>query len=183
MKNHKFLIIALLAILAMSCEKAFFEAEPENNPEALFEDLWTTFDTGYAGFEERGVDWQAQYDFFRPQVTQNTSEEELADIFKQLLATLDDGHVSLAIPDSKIFYSNYIVENEIDHGLFNLDLIKENYLDEAKTNGYEANTYGWINGEIGYVHYEYVSDNIPATDEILDYFKTAKGLIIDLRHN
>ena len=73
------------------CEKVFFEPQPENNPEALFENLWTTFNTDYAVFEERGVDWDAQYSIFRQQVTPATTDTELEIIVKQLLRTLDDG--------------------------------------------------------------------------------------------
>jgi C-terminal processing protease CtpA/Prc len=54
--------------------------------------------------------------------------------------------------------------------------------DEYLINGFDFNTYGWI-GDIGYVHFLWVSDNMFNFPGILDYFDDAKGLIIDLRHN
>ncbi len=65
------------------------------DPEVNFEELWTTFHDRYPFFEVRGVDWQKQYDEFRPQVTQETTEDELFDIFCRMLEPLNDGHVKL----------------------------------------------------------------------------------------
>ena len=79
MKTNYILLGAAVLTLS-SCEKTFFEPEPENNPEALFEDLWNTFNTDYSSFSVRGVDWQEVYDTYRPLVNAGTSDEELADI-------------------------------------------------------------------------------------------------------
>ena len=70
MKNY--ILVLLFISLLSSCEQVFFEQEPANNPEALFEELWNTFNTDYAPFEERNVNWQEQYDTFRPLVNSNT---------------------------------------------------------------------------------------------------------------
>ena len=85
MKNYKYLIL-ILSIVLMSCENKFFEPEPENNPEALFEELWSTFNTDYAPFEERNVNWDEQYSLFRPEVNMNTTDEELFDVISSELA-------------------------------------------------------------------------------------------------
>ena len=183
MNVAKYMIILLSFLSLLSCEKTFFQPEPENNPEGLFEELWNTFNTDYAPFEERGVDWQEQYDTYRPQVDANTTSEELAEVFKQMLRSLDDGHVSLTIPNEREYYSNLIVDQEIDNDLFDLDLVKSNYLQNAfqeKENG--GITYGWI-GTVGYLHLPYIGSNMLSIGEPLDYFKNCDGLIIDLRHN
>jgi len=183
MKNYKIIFFALALSALISCEDVLFESEPRNNPEALFENLWITFKTDYATFEERGVDWDEQYQIFRPQVNYATSSDELKTIFKSLLRTLDDGHVSLTTPGTDMFYSNLIIDQRIDHELFDLDLIKKNYLlNDFKVNGFGLNTYGWI-GNIGYWHIESISENMLKIDAILDHFKDAAGLIVDMRHN
>ncbi|MDX2362046.1 MAG: S41 family peptidase [Crocinitomicaceae bacterium] len=183
MKNYQITLLTLVILSLFGCKKVFFEPEPENNPEALFENLWTTFNTDYAPFEERGVDWQEQYQIFRPQVNASTTNEELKDIFKLLLSSLNDGHVELTTPNSDVFYSNSILDQRIDHELFDLDLIKSNYLqDDFLQNGNDLNTYGMI-GNIGYWHIEAVGQNMLEIDEILNHFSSADGLIIDLRHN
>lgn len=177
-------ILLGLSILAISsCEKLFFETEPENNPEAMFEDLWNTFNTEYASFNVRGVNWQEVYDNYRPLVTAETSDEELADIFKQVLRVLDDGHVSLIVPGQEIFRSNKIYDEQTGLELFDLELIKTGYMNnEYKGGGEDWNTYGWI-GDIGYLHISGFRDNVLEMNAILDYFDSAKGLVFDLRAN
>jgi len=50
MKALKYITIIVLSLLTLSCESLYFEEEPANNPVALFEDLWNTFNTSYANF-------------------------------------------------------------------------------------------------------------------------------------
>ena len=63
------------------------------NAEKNFEDLWKTFFDKYPFFKLRNVDWNRQYDIFRPKVSPDTNENELFDIFCDMLAPLNDGHV------------------------------------------------------------------------------------------
>jgi hypothetical protein len=183
MKTIHTIIAAAIFMLSVSCEKMSFDEEPVNNPEALFEDLWNTFRTDYAGFEVRGVDWQFQYDAFRPQVNENTSDEELISIIKQMLRTLDDGHVSFAVPDQAVFSANLIYDQKIGSELLDLDLIKEKYMKGDFTKSYEGwNLYGWI-GNTGYLYIEAFRDNIMEMSSILDSFEDANGLVFDLRSN
>jgi len=180
----KYFIILSSIVFLFGCKKIIFEPEPANNPEALFDELWSTFNTDYACFDERNVNWQEQYDFFRPQVTNNTSDQDLLQIFKGLLATLNDAHVQLTTPlEEDIFFADSIYNLKIDDDLFDLDLIKSNYLDNNYLeNGYGGNTYGKI-GNLGYLHIKYIGDNLLSINEIFDDFSSVDGLIIDLRHN
>ena len=70
---------------------AMFNCDPEKN----FEELWRTFHYRYPFFELRQVDWRKQYDIYRPKVTSKTGDDELFDIFCQMLDPLNDGHVEL----------------------------------------------------------------------------------------
>ncbi len=183
MKRLKFILPIVAVVLFSACEKVFFEPEPENNPEAIFENLWNTFKTDYANFDLRGVDWEQQYAIYRPQVTSATTDTELETVLQQLLATLNDGHVSLCVPNKVVFNSNRIINERIDHELFDLDLIKSNYLQSGFKETYEgANVYGWI-GNVGYWFMKYQSDNYDETADILQSFSSADGLIIDMRHS
>jgi carboxyl-terminal processing protease len=162
-----------------------FEAEPENNPEAIFENFWKTFDEEYAVFEERGVDWDDQYTAFRPSVTASTSDDELFAILAQMVEPLDDGHISLTAPSREVFYGNRIRRQKIDDELFNLDIILENYLETGFEIGEDTSyVYGKIKGEnVGYIFFKYVADNFFVLDDFLDTYDDVNGYIIDLRHN
>lgn len=65
------------------------------NPEKNFDELWKTFHNRYPFFKLKNVDWNKQYDSYRPKVTAKTSEDELFDILCRMLSPLHDGHVEL----------------------------------------------------------------------------------------
>ncbi|WP_440053077.1 serine hydrolase [Pseudoalteromonas sp. T1lg65] len=67
-----------------------------NNPIENFEFLWHLFNESYAFFHQREIDWQAYYQHFRPMVTEQTTEQELAVIFEQMLSAFNDSHVNLS---------------------------------------------------------------------------------------
>ncbi len=181
MKNLLYILICLPLFMA-SCEDKLFVPEPLNNPEAIFEELWSTFDTQYAPFEQRNVDWDEQYSIYRPMVNENTSDSELFEVFKQMLNSLDDGHVQMTVPNEKMYFSNIYYRTKLEDELFSLDLIENTYLTSPPKKMMEDYlTLGWI-GDIGYVYAEWVFV-FEKTNEILDYFADAKGLIIDIRHD
>ena len=182
MKKLNIILIVSSMLVSAGCSKAF-EEEPLNNQEAIFEDLWSEFNRHYAVFEERGVNWDEQYAYYRPLVSSSTTDAELTDIFKQMLTPLNDAHIDFVVPNQRAWKANAHVDMGIEDDLFNLDIIKENYLNnDFFINGDKVNTYGWI-GDVGYVHMKWVSDNMFVFPDILDFFKDAKGLIIDYRHN
>ena len=179
----KLIYISLaLSFFMISCEEQLFEAEPENNPVGIFEELWSTFDEEYGVFEERGVDWDEQYTIYKPMVTLNTTDDELFDIIKLMLNKLDDGHVQMTVPNKQFYFANNFYRNKIDDDLFNLDLIENSYFtSETKKLAEDHMTLGWI-GDVGYVHARWIF-TFEYTNDFLDYFADAKGLIIDLRHD
>ncbi len=183
-KINTLLGISLYAVVFAGCEKLFIE-EPENNPVAVFENLWTTFNEEYAPFEERNVNWETEYANFRSMVTEQTNDDELFDVLSQLLATLDDGHVSLTAPGKNIFFSNKIRQEKIDDELFDLAVIKNNYLENGFKEGDELSyIYGKVKNEnIGYIFFDHVGESFFKLNDFLSEFETADGLIFDFRHN
>ncbi len=177
------LIILFLALLVASCEQSF-EEEPANNPEAIFENIWNTFNEEYAPFDERNVNWQEVYDDFRPLVSSNSSEEELYQTIATMLSVLDDGHVTLTVPGKEIYNSNRIRREKIDDELFNLELVKTEYLEPGYSYEEDSYLYGKIKGRnIGYIHFSNVGPNFYEMNDFLDKFSDSERLIIDLRHN
>jgi len=72
------------------------------DPELNFEVFWHYFDENYAFFGLRNVDWDQIYRTYRPQVTPETTDEELLEIFSVILSSFDDLHVSLIAGDRVI---------------------------------------------------------------------------------
>jgi carboxyl-terminal processing protease len=180
---YKVMAFTLMPFLISACDKMFIE-QSANNPEAIFEDIWNTFQEEYAPFEERNVDWLAEYAEFRPMVNANTSDDELFGIITQMLAVLDDGHVSLTAPGRDIFYSNKIRNELIDDDLFSLPVVKE-YLEAGYQTGEENSyIYGKIKNEaVAYIYFDYVAENFFKLKDFLNDYGDVNGYIIDLRHN
>jgi len=76
------------------CENGGTEAT--DDPELNFEVFWHVFNEHYAFFDLYGVDWQAQYDQYRPQVTPETTPDELFALMSDMISPLKDGHISLS---------------------------------------------------------------------------------------
>lgn len=184
MKNfRKLFIVTGIGFLLSACEETFVKP-PESNPEAVFENVWKTFDEEYAPFEERGVDWNEAYNDFRPQVNANTTDDELFGVLTQMLQLFDDGHINLTTPNRQIFYSNKIKNELIDDDLFNKDVIKT-YLEPGfKVGDEESYLYGKVKNEsVAYIYFDYVGDNFFVLNDFLNQYNNLNGVIIDLRHN
>jgi len=76
-----------------------------NDPVDNFEALWKVFNERYAFFDVRGVDWQKQKEIYRPQVTGDTTPEQLFEVMTRMIDPLKDGHVSLEAKDLKKYFN------------------------------------------------------------------------------
>jgi carboxyl-terminal processing protease len=170
------------------------------DPEKNFEKLWKTFHNRYPFFELRNVDWKKQYDTYRPKVTRETSDDELFDIFCQMLDPLDDGHVELKAKASGDREKRYFTP-EPKPGFwqeFTNRQIKQLFKTTEKTlvaNGFgqPKETPAWMlhycrSRAFGYIRIlelEGVSKRrlTAALDKIARDFKDLDGIIIDIRNN
>ena len=166
------------------------------DPEKNFEELWRTFHERYPFFELRKVDWNKQYDIYRPKVTPDTSDEELFDLLCQMLEPLNDGHVEL---EAKVGGKkrSFTAEREPRfYQEFTDGQIKQLFKTTEKTlvaNGFEspAETEAWMlhygrSQEFGYMRILELEDVkkrklAAALDKIARDFADLKGFIIDIR--
>jgi hypothetical protein len=69
------------------------------DPALNFEVYFRTFAEQYAFFDLHGVDWDGQYDRYRPMITDETTSDELFAVLSEMTAPLQDPHVSLVADD------------------------------------------------------------------------------------
>lgn len=74
---------------------ALFAYSQSNKSVETFEECWSFFNESYASFEEKGIDWDAVYKDFKPQVNANTTSDELFILLTKMLKPLGDAHVNL----------------------------------------------------------------------------------------
>ncbi|MEP3209580.1 MAG: S41 family peptidase [Maribacter sp.] len=71
-----------------------------NDPKYNFEVLWNTFNEQYCYFKERNIDWDTMYETYAPQVKADTEPLELFLLFEKMLGEINDGHISIDVPDA-----------------------------------------------------------------------------------
>ncbi len=168
-----------------ACQDIFFEAVPDNNPKAVFDQFIREFETLYAPFEERGIDWPEIKARYAPQVQALSSDAELFELLTALMAEFDDGHIQLTTPGREVFYANSVYREKINDELFNEDIIRANYIDAGTLK--ESSDAGYMRGKIGgdilYVHTDFVGAQWEELGEWIIDNSASRGLIFDLRHN
>ena len=190
---------ALLILVILFCHAIALATPPmKKDPEHSFEKFWRIFDKYYAHFQTRQVDWQHQYETFRPQVDPNTTDEELLDILNQMVAPLKDGHVVISptgdLPASSKyapFYQEFPTkELQARFHQVTLDnLQKQGFGPWTRFNSERYQIGGYCRSkDLGYLQLNGFG-GMPLEafarqlDEMVIAFADVKGLIIDIRIN
>ena len=131
-----------------------------NDPKYNFEILWNTFNEQYVYFNERNIDWNKIYEKYEPQVKSETKPLELYLIFEKMLGEINDGHISIDLPDEiEEDYENQLtnnedeVDDEIPDGLDKKvkNLIIEKHIKDINLYNRGDLKWGMINEDIAYV--------------------------------
>jgi carboxyl-terminal processing protease len=142
------------------------------DPIANFEAAWKYFDADYVFFAEHKVDWKAVYRRYRPQVTSQTTSEELYSILSNMLAELNDRHVIIDHTDGREFraglgpvvapwFKDFTVdpqgtENAIDYVNMRMApfkaIVDQRYMTgPVSTAGQGQIAWGRLKGDVGYI--------------------------------
>jgi len=188
-------------------------APAESSPELVFDAFVATLSDHYAFFEVRGVAWDSLTRASRAQVTPNTSDEDLREIFKGIMSDINDPHVTLEGPDFLIG----VADSESDQRIKSLaasrgvsedeamtdwlmDHIRRNIREEIFSGPSEARgrgriNFGSINEDVGYLsivsfgqlvegEMEASVDEInTALDDAIDLWGDAGAVIVDVSGN
>lgn len=160
------------------------------DPVVNFEVLWHTFQENYAYFEERKVDWQAQYDQYRPEVKADMSYTALFSLMSDLLAPINDAHVFLSSPSNQ--YIPAVENPEWAKNSSREQTIMSDYFNyKMKTAGNGNLAYGKLN-DIGYIEIKILSGYASAfaeegaaaagaIDQVIQEIGDVKAIIVDVR--
>jgi CubicO group peptidase (beta-lactamase class C family) len=159
-------------------------------PETVFEAFWATYNEGYALFGVKHIDWDAVYRVYRQRVSASTTDEELWSLLGHVVTLMNDVHVTLTDPkaDRRVRSGGRSIgTGPFENGEFSLDVIAKAYaVSGLRSDADGALHYGWLPGEIGYLHIGRFRDpdaSARATDKALAALGGAKGLVLDVRHN
>lgn len=163
-----------------SCEQVLIAPDATSSPVSNFDLLWQTLDEKYSLFVYKDVDWDEVYARYRPQVSNDMSEEALFEVMDNMLYELRDGHVSLQsdfdVSRNWDWYLNYPPN-------YNANIIERNYLgrDYRIVPPFAAQV---IKG-VGYIRYSSFLTAIDkeTLDPLLEQYRKLPGIIIDIRDN
>jgi len=167
------------------------------DPVFNFEIFWHAFQENYPFFDVRGVDWQNQYDVFRPQVKADMSQAELFRLMSDMIAPINDGHVSLYNPETNQEYFPGKKPDWANRTNWMTDTLIDTYLrrdQNVKLTGNTKLLYGKLNNTIGYLNVfsmegfnpEEEDDPLAAAeamDQALKDIGDVKAMIVDVRFN
>lgn len=180
--NFKFAILSLLTAAAVfTCPACHDLEEYADDPQGNFDALWTTLSEHYCFFEEKGIDWDEVYCRYSPKISSEMTSEELFNVCAAMLDELEDGHTNLSSSFNTSYYRRWWSDYPQN---YNERLVEQYYFNfnYRQTGGI---TYGILNENIGYMRYPSFSYGIGEGNlsNILYYFNTCQGLIIDIRDN
>lgn len=177
----RLLLLFLSVILLSECVK---DEEFTNDSRGNFEALWRIMDEHYCFFSEKekqfGLDWNAIYQRYSKQINPQMTEEQLFEVLGNMLGELRDGHVNLIT--SFDIARNWSWHEDYPTNLN--DSLISSYLgkDYRISNGMK---YRLLDDNIGYIRCSTFENSFGSGNltDILSYFLTARGLIIDIRNN
>ncbi len=178
----------LIAILLLSFGLVGCQKEVRNTPVEVFETLWHDFNNHYPIFKERGIDWDQLYNIYRPQVSNDISQDSLWNILSNLLFHTRDGHVVLNNPHqnglNSLIAGNY--KNDYPINFYNPSAVNATLPTPTK-NINEYLSWGAIpEYSIGYIHiksFHYNHYNIQDLDKLVEKVAEYNAIIIDIRDN
>jgi len=185
-----------------------FICKSQNKPVETFEACWKLFNEDYASFEEKDIDWSEAYKKYRPQVNENTTDNELFVVLTNMLKPLGDAHINLIAKNIDTAFSADRYSRITDE-IRSLKGRKRPYIEAMMNETLYQNGFSEINkigpvfrddtlfsysksSEIGYVRF-FRSFSKPSKmigpslddeiDQIFKYFNDMKSIIIDVRFN
>ena len=185
----KYLIYNLIIAL-ISCERIFMNDTPQTDPMSIYQEYWKAVSEKFSMFDDplKNINKEALYKRTKAKIKQDMTDDELFAVLSEITLALKDMHSNLWDPerDKSTFYRNGRNLN------YSIRVIESAYLQNAKSIGkqreYErpALRYTILPKNVGYMEIR-TFENIDLTsamiDEVLMYFKDAKGLILDVRGN
>lgn len=191
--------MAILNVLS-GCQKNEPHTFPEfylDEPLGNFLAFWEGMSKNYSFWGYDSVNWDNKLEYI-DQITDSTTEEELADIFSKMISNIIDHHYAIFVNingNDKVIVSQKVRENlskivdAFENGYFEFTVF--NRLSPSDRNTFNGYVYGTISNNIQYVRIPGfdISMNLddPQYKQLINFIENPKpnhkGIIFDVRHN
>jgi carboxyl-terminal processing protease len=179
--------LLILSIMIQGCEKIYFPGEPDNSPVANFNTFWKDFSNYYGQFDIRHINWDSVYVVYHSRINAGSSEQDLYNVFDEMIQLLKDGHVNLYTPIGVAGYNKLFPLNYSGNVLIGQD--KYIAFSQVQNSVIACGTVNSYN--IGYIIIQTFHSNefgiddsrYNIIDDVIQLFKDKEGIIIDVRGN
>ncbi|MGH8292925.1 MAG: S41 family peptidase [Gammaproteobacteria bacterium] len=175
-------LFAALALTGCTPNLAPGHPVPKNSYAYQFEEYWYKFERLYPYFEYKHVNWQAEYDDYRPLADKVTSETQLINLLMRMATPLRDVHVWFKSPDGQ--YLNTYDSKRADNPNWSPGPLSVYVPDLAYYGGAD-----WGFGHVQGFPYIFIGDwektalSLDDFAAALEQFESSPGLILDVRMN
>jgi len=147
-----------------------------------FEAVWNRVDQVYPFLEFKNIPWDSIYTVYQPRV-ETARGDEFYLVLHDLLAELKDGHVYYHTDGGGEVYPYVQPRHLKDRHAYSPFLVRSYFRKKLRVTESRSAEYEILPDNIGYVFLSdfgenYLSNEFPG---ILEYLKSTKGLIIDIR--
>lgn len=172
--------------------------EDTDDPLAVFDVFWQTFEEHCVLFDIADVDWHAARETYRPMINETTTDEELFLTLSEMIGPLNDGHTTLEIPGTEFQFSpgpeyEAFWINDVGNMITNI----MGYLNPEEMSAAAGGRIfcGKTSEHIGYLNIVSMDDlaagseaeNVAVVKHVMDSLLVAwsdcKGIVIDVRLN
>lgn len=146
-----------------------------------FDAVWSSYDLTYPYFDYKHVNWDSLRTVYRPRAAAAKSEQELANVVRDMLAELRDLHAWLTTPSGSTL-PTYVSTAFVNWR----SSVWQSYLPRL---GWHQQNTNWGYGTIGGIPYlafgawNTAQFTSAAVDAALEQFKNAPAMVIDVRMN
>ena len=172
--------IILISIFFCSCNTTS-SGSGDQDPQAMFEEVWTNFDQLYPYFELKGVDWDSVLTVNINEISESNTEGRLLEIMSDITLSLRDVHVNVRTPSGQ-----FIQFQKRDLFAPNLPNNAFSYLTDVSLNNSSTHVGRIDNTNITYIRIISfggdVNDFVPLYD-MMPQLSNSSAWIIDVREN
>ena len=186
MSSRRLLVLVLLGLSALTwsacgSNSPTAASPPPSDFAAQFDALWNTFDREYSYFVHKQIDWNALRSTYRPAAIAAADQAAFIGVIREMLGHLHDMHVVIRDPSGRSI-PTYEPQSFVnwDRSVWQQYIARANW-----TQGQTDWGYGVLEGVPYITILGWNSNSIRSADfdAALERFRSAPGLILDVRMN
>ena len=183
--NRYYIILVFFLIIISGCSDLLVNEPGSNLNLDDFKSAWQITNKYYPFFNLKKINWDSLYKKYQPHA-EAAKGDEIYDVLYHMFRDLKDGHIEI-LTRGGFPVITYDWPRDNDRKAFSSIIVNKYFNSPFKLAGEDNFDYGITGSNIGYVYISTFSsgDNTwyKDFDKIMEYFRNAKGIIVDVRNN